>query len=163
MAILCDATFSSWTQHALRVSGFEGGRGVPTSQLRRMKNRPMYCELIPFHLKQAPHYDAISYTWGDPARNHGVFVNGRWLPLTASAYGIFQDRASFLTTKYLWIDLICINQADNGEKASQVQMMKDIFSMAVRVVIWLGDAPDADKAIGFVENFYTNILLDIHF
>jgi hypothetical protein len=88
-------------------------------------------------------------------------VDGRWLPLNASAYGIFQDRASFLTTKYLWIDLVCINQADNVEKASQVQMMKDIFSMAVRVVIWLGDAPDSDKAIGFVENFYTNILLGI--
>jgi hypothetical protein len=40
--------------------------------------------------------------------------------------------------RYLWIDAICINQADAGEKGTQVSMMGDIYADASRVLIWLG-------------------------
>ncbi|KAI0482026.1 heterokaryon incompatibility protein-domain-containing protein [Xylariaceae sp. FL0804] len=39
---------------------------------------------------------------------------------------------------YFWIDAICINQADLGERAHQVNMMKDIFTTADFVTAWLG-------------------------
>ncbi|KAJ8113854.1 hypothetical protein OPT61_g4122 [Boeremia exigua] len=40
--------------------------------------------------------------------------------------------------QYYWIDAICINQADEGEKTKQVAMMGRIFENAQRVVAWLG-------------------------
>ncbi|ETS86291.1 hypothetical protein PFICI_00119 [Pestalotiopsis fici W106-1] len=39
---------------------------------------------------------------------------------------------------YLWIDAICINQADIEEKNYQVPLMADIYSAAARVLVWLG-------------------------
>ncbi|KAI1182979.1 heterokaryon incompatibility protein-domain-containing protein [Nemania serpens] len=37
-----------------------------------------------------------------------------------------------------WVDAICINQEDRQEKGWQVGMMKDIYSQANEVRIWLG-------------------------
>ncbi|CCC09834.1 hypothetical protein SMACR_03390 [Sordaria macrospora] len=42
----------------------------------------------------------------------------------------------------LWIDQICINQDDDEEKGFQVALMKEIYSLADKVLVWLG--PDAD-------------------
>ncbi|KAK3953679.1 heterokaryon incompatibility protein-domain-containing protein [Pseudoneurospora amorphoporcata] len=42
----------------------------------------------------------------------------------------------------LWIDQICINQDDDQEKGFQVQLMREIYSLADKVLVWLG--PDAD-------------------
>lgn len=41
-------------------------------------------------------------------------------------------------SEYLWVDAICINQADVAERGSQVSMMGDIYASAGNVVIWLG-------------------------
>jgi hypothetical protein len=38
----------------------------------------------------------------------------------------------------LWVDAICINQDDNGEKGRQVPRIGTIFRMADRVVAWVG-------------------------
>jgi hypothetical protein len=39
----------------------------------------------------------------------------------------------------LWIDAICINQADIVERGHQVQMMGDIYRQRDEALIWLGD------------------------
>jgi len=39
----------------------------------------------------------------------------------------------------LWIDALCINQADIVERNSQVQMMGEIYSWAKEVISCLGD------------------------
>ncbi|KAI1350605.1 hypothetical protein F5Y01DRAFT_285781 [Xylaria sp. FL0043] len=38
-----------------------------------------------------------------------------------------------------WIDALCINQNDMGERAAQVKSMRSIYAQASRVRIWLGD------------------------
>ncbi|TQS33111.1 hypothetical protein Golomagni_06556, partial [Golovinomyces magnicellulatus] len=43
------------------------------------------------------------------------------------------------TSTMLWIDQICINQQDLAEKAVQVSLMKEIYTRAESVLIWLGD------------------------
>ncbi|KAK4183821.1 heterokaryon incompatibility protein-domain-containing protein [Podospora australis] len=54
----------------------------------------------------------------------------------------------------IWIDAICINQADMEERVSQVQMMDEMYREASRVFAWLGppdgfteDALDALEAL----------------
>lgn len=39
----------------------------------------------------------------------------------------------------LWVDVICVNQSDLDERNAQVQLMREIYSNATRVIIWLGD------------------------
>jgi hypothetical protein len=48
----------------------------------------------------------------------------------------------------IWTDAICINQKDEKEKAGQIQIMREIYKKATRVIVWLGTDPDnkADKA-----------------
>jgi Heterokaryon incompatibility protein (HET) len=41
----------------------------------------------------------------------------------------------------IWIDAICINQADPIEKGAQISLMGDIYSNASLVFAWLGKAP----------------------
>jgi hypothetical protein len=41
-------------------------------------------------------------------------------------------------TEYYWIDAICIDQADESEKADQVALMDRIFEQARDVIAWLG-------------------------
>ncbi|KAK4500255.1 hypothetical protein PRZ48_008444 [Zasmidium cellare] len=59
----------------------------------------------------------------------GVFewkrIGGKWL----------------LTKVLVWVDALCINQADLDERSRQVSLMKQIFSRAESVYIWLGMAP----------------------
>lgn len=38
----------------------------------------------------------------------------------------------------LWVDAICINQVDTGERNAQVAMMSFIYTRALKVVTWLG-------------------------
>jgi len=42
-------------------------------------------------------------------------------------------------SRYLWVDAICINQADKDDKAAQIGVMYTIFHKASRVVAWLGE------------------------
>jgi len=39
----------------------------------------------------------------------------------------------------VWVDAICINQADLKEKSTQVSMMRDIYAAAKCVLVWLGN------------------------
>jgi len=54
-------------------------------------------------------------------------------------------------TRTLWIDAVCINQQDDGERNHQVQMMARIYTRAKEVCIWLGEDDETSKmAINFI-------------
>jgi len=55
----------------------------------------------------------------------------------------------------MWIDALCIDQADLQEKGHQVAHMGQIFRRADRVVIWLGDTGDVPPSEIWVEHFIT--------
>jgi len=62
--------------------------------------------------------------------------------------GITGHLASILThirypkiERALWIDSVCINQADPVERGNQVTMMGDIYRRCMRDLAWLGDPP----------------------
>jgi Heterokaryon incompatibility protein (HET) len=51
----------------------------------------------------------------------------------------------------VWIDTICIDQANIPEKNDQVWMMGLIYSRAQQTLVWLGPAPhDSDLAMSFI-------------
>jgi hypothetical protein len=61
--------------------------------------------------------------------------------------------------RVMWIDAICINQADNDEKSQQVQMMCDLYKNVRKVTVWLGPPSEQGEfAIGKIKdiNFKLN-------
>jgi hypothetical protein len=48
--------------------------------------------------------------------------------------------------RVIWIDGVCINQADLDERGQQVAIMGDVYSRTKRNIIWLGDSDDSTPA-----------------
>ncbi|KAF2135304.1 uncharacterized protein K452DRAFT_333740 [Aplosporella prunicola CBS 121167] len=94
-------------------------------------------------------YYALSYCWGSSRKTVPLLCNGKELLITRSlASGIRHirklriqndsHRPDTLSDKYVWIDQVCINQDDNEERFMQVKLMKDIYSKAIRTIVWGG-------------------------
>lgn len=85
-------------------------------------------------------YEALSYTWGVAAPKYSIRLNGlHSLPLTPNLYAALKRLRTGNGKRTLWVDGICINQADIAEKTAQVGMMALIYSNAVCVNAWLGE------------------------
>lgn len=99
-------------------------------------------------LGSLPEFYALSYAWGHEIAEQRALVNG-----VSSAVGYNLDcalrhiRWGLSRPKLLWVDALCINQRDLGERSSQVLLMKDIYSSAERVLIWLGSQGSADELL----------------
>ncbi|OTA68540.1 HET-domain-containing protein [Hypoxylon sp. EC38] len=105
------------------------------------------CILEHGDIDQSPSYEAISYVWGDPLDKVDITCNGKTLAITAGLEVVLRHFRSPTEKKILWADAVCINQNDNDERGRQVRRMKDIYSKASQVLIWLGEECD-DSNIG---------------
>lgn len=86
-------------------------------------------------------YDALSYCWGEPKFDFPLQCNGVDVRITANlGMALMILRASDRSLP-LWVDALCINQADIQEKAHQIQRMFDIYQNAATVVAWMGPPP----------------------
>lgn len=47
----------------------------------------------------------------------------------------------------VWIDAICINQADLDERSAQVRLMPQVYSNASCVIVWFGQTQDIESRI----------------
>ncbi|GKT42868.1 heterokaryon incompatibility protein 6, OR allele [Colletotrichum spaethianum] len=100
-------------------------------------------ELQHYCLKKAPPFVALSYCWGKAATQSNIEIDG--MSQRCGFNGEVALRHLRRTEGvYVWIDQLCINQNDNAEKAHQVSMMRQIYSTATRVAVWLG-LPDDDS------------------
>jgi hypothetical protein len=62
--------------------------------------------------------------------------------------------------RVLWIDGICINQNDMEERSQQVHRMGSIFSLAERVVAWLGSSSlSSQLALSTLEHLGGKVVL----
>lgn len=56
-------------------------------------------------------------------------------------------------SRLLWADAVCINQADDAERGSQVGMMGRIYGQAARTLVWLGDGSlDSGRAVDVLKD-----------
>ncbi|KAL2059835.1 hypothetical protein VTL71DRAFT_9990 [Oculimacula yallundae] len=61
--------------------------------------------------------------------------------------------------RLLWIDALCINQQDVNERNSQVQNMREIYSQADHVLIWVGEHFSGGSACQALLDFITELEL----
>lgn len=102
----------------------------PTSKIR--------CTLRHVYIDENPVYKAVSYVWGDPNETLPISVDGRKYQVTINCHAVLQRLRLEKEPVCLWIDSICINQRDLGEKSFQIVLMRDIYSQAEEVFVWLG-------------------------
>ena len=83
----------------------------------------------PDELPSDEHYDALSYVWGsdDKPNTLNMLDDETKLPITNSLYRALQRFRRTDKRRNLWVDAVCINQADNVEKSVQVAMMGRIY------------------------------------
>ncbi|KAJ3549234.1 hypothetical protein NM208_g611 [Fusarium decemcellulare] len=95
-------------------------------------------------------FHALSYCWGDPFDREDIsLVASEDLVDDAEArepFSVGRTVAQVLRRLrstneplIIWIDAVCINQADLEERAHQVTLMSRIYSLASTVRIWLGE------------------------
>lgn len=83
-------------------------------------------------------YKALSYHWGDPDDTLPILCNGIEIHVTRNLHtALDQLKSAFPNGVTIWIDALCINQRDKIEQARQVAIMRDIYSRAQEVLIWL--------------------------
>ena len=107
------------------------------------------CSLSTSNLSQSEHgklqYIALSYLWGDPGQTEGILVNGRRFTARTNLVSFFRHYEN-VPMEYrdlpIWIDAICINQADLDERTAQVNLMGDIYRQATASISWLGTSSE---------------------
>lgn len=120
----------------------------PTKETRLLKlipstnDKPIECELIHVDRNTEPKDDCLSYTWGETYHLQSIAVNGRYLKVTENLAATLRRLRNWKHEKYhgaglIWIDAICINQADDVERGHQVGSMKEIYRDAAQVIAWL--------------------------
>ncbi|KAK6330304.1 hypothetical protein TWF730_004798 [Orbilia blumenaviensis] len=123
------------------------------------KDSPIYGKLHVTDWENTLPYEAISYVWGDSTRNDPVFVDGKRLDVTHSLWTAINHLRYPDRVRFLWADIICIDQGHNDEKGKQIQQMKRIYENAEAVLSWLGPdtkdhkAAPAIKAVRTVSDF----------
>ncbi|OIW25644.1 HET-domain-containing protein [Coniochaeta ligniaria NRRL 30616] len=100
------------------------------------------CDLHHANLDESPHYEALSYTWGDASNRRMIKLGQHPWPVTANLEVALRHLRSETEKRTLWIDALCINQDDLQERAEQVQRMRQIYLSASAVLAWLGEASD---------------------
>jgi len=100
-------------------------------------------------------FAALSYVWGDGSLRKTIILNGQQMLVTANLERalrtLAQDRV-FDQDYKLWVDAVCINQADDQERPHQIQKMREIYSSSWAVVAWIGTGhPIVEYAFPFLE------------
>ncbi|KAI1740178.1 HET-domain-containing protein [Xylaria scruposa] len=103
-------------------------------------------------------YETISYCWGDASVRSFITVNGDVVDVPASAVAALKCMRKVKEPRIVWIDSVCINQADLDERAYQVGMMADIYSSARGNLVYLGESDEQTRyGLGVIERLYQEI------
>ncbi|TLD19131.1 hypothetical protein PspLS_09816 [Pyricularia sp. CBS 133598] len=113
---------------------------------------PLQSALLHVDLASKPCYEALSYAWGEPVFVQEVNIKGAGFIRITENLSLALRRLRLKTeARTLWVDAVCIDQADTAERGHQVTLMQAIFSSCERCLVWMGpfeppDDPSAAKA-----------------
>jgi hypothetical protein len=87
---------------------------------------------------------ALSYSWGEqPTLVPFVVGSHQDFLISLDLHYALRNLRHGHQPCYVWIDTICINQADIAERNSQVKIMREVYARAKSVCIWLGMPPSS--------------------
>ena len=104
-----------------------------------------------------PGYDAISYSWGTQPHMESVKVDAKDdFRLSRHLHAAMLRLRRPHRERSIWIDQMSVNQADVTERSGSVQLMREIYANARRVIVWIGETePDTPTCRRlFADNSY---------
>ena len=110
-------------------------------------------ELRVVNLDENPAFSALSYVWGvdAPSSIHTISCGTFEIPLSENGCSALLHLRKKLGAFTIWIDAICIDQANQDEKEHQIPWMGRIYSQAQTVYLWLGQGnAQSDRAMGYL-------------
>lgn len=123
----------------------------------------MVCETQTHSLEEPPKYVALSYVWGEEPPLHTIMLNGFTVAIRPSLYYALRRKRLQQDDVVIWVDSLCINQADLAERARQVRRMAEIYHKAEQVCIWLGEADSSsDEGMASIESMANLPLPSLH-
>ncbi|KAK4956681.1 hypothetical protein LTR10_006208 [Elasticomyces elasticus] len=153
-------------QYANDLSELNTWPSGPSDQIRLLRtivhlDGEPSCILVVFPLSAAPDYAALSYSWGAGDQSSVILTITEHVhdeEASQQAHGsttITKDLQTALRRVqrhnldigWLWIDAICVDQANTKEKTNQVSMMRTIYQQAQRVYVWLGEGVAVDDTV----------------
>ena len=109
---------------------------------------PLQAVLNHIPCSNAGTYQALSYVWGTDKRDEELVTPDGAIPITSSLYRALQAIRQSDTAIMIWADAVCINQADNAEKARQIRLMPQIFQACECAYAFLSEGgPSIDQAL----------------
>jgi hypothetical protein len=124
-------------------------------------DRRIECVLETHRLVNA-NFEALSYVWGVTIRPYKITVNGHPFYVSYSLFSALRQLRNAGCDRLLWIDAVAINQSDIPEKSSQVQLMRDIYSKASNVIVWLGKGSSFTPAAFHMARDFTQVAVQQH-
>ncbi|KAH8721650.1 heterokaryon incompatibility protein-domain-containing protein [Ilyonectria robusta] len=108
---------------------------------------PIEVSLREYSLDACPEFGALSYTWatedGDSSLSKCLECGGGIIKITANCEAALVRLRQSEEVRVLWVDAICIDQSNDAEKNLQITLMRQIYSLATWVGLWLGEASTA--------------------
>jgi hypothetical protein len=106
-------------------------------------NDPIKCHLRVCSLSSSLVFSAISYTWavenGDDEKCEEIILDGQPFQVSRNCHTALNRVRQMPNTALIWIDAICIDQANIEERGHQVKLMSQIYMQAQNVFVYIGE------------------------
>lgn len=143
------------TEHSIRTLDLQPG--LPGSIIQ--------IEIQEHDVNDCPPFSALSYSWSD-ANGNGMLCElihcrgkakrpeaWRELLVTKNCLAALNRLRHAQEVLTLWVDAICIDQSNGREKDVQIPLMREIYTSADQVVLWIGESTaHSDEALSFIRD-----------
>lgn len=114
--------------------------------------KTIQCELFEYLIRDSDTvshpYETLSYVWGSEDKPRSIIIDDRNFDVTQNLYVALLRLRNHTCSRIIWVDAVCIDQANEKEKENQIPLMAEIYAKASRVVVWLGEAEgDSNRAL----------------
>lgn len=109
-------------------------------------------------------YEALSYVWGDASEKTPIQIDDQTLQIGTNLRLVLLNIRNLDQPRTLWIDALCINQADTAERNQQVAVMGEIYRRAKGTLVWLRDQlkKETSAAIPMLEELAEDAMSPSH-
>ena len=98
------------------------------------------CSVRVLDLDERPKFSALSHVWGvdPPALEHAILCGGVAVPFTSNCHSALWRLRQKLGKYTIWVDAVCINQADQAENNGRYHLWATFSARLIRCMLGLG-------------------------
>jgi hypothetical protein len=91
-----------------------------------VRNDLVCCRVKCVRLEKSPPYECLSYMWKALPGEITIFCENEAIQVTSNFHAALIALRHISKPRVVWVDAVCINQADDQEKSKQIPLMTQI-------------------------------------